>query len=517
MKRINTVIPFSVVHTLSVSYLLLPFLLFTAFWLSQPYALLVGVSLIYCWILCIKHFADSQSGAGIDLIHWKQLLIGGLILAVWLLFSGIGGFAYQNSDFMFRNAILRDLIQHEWPVLYNSDQHGNHQSVHEQSILVYYIGYWLPSAVIGKLLGWKAGNIFLYLWTLLGLLLIFVLLCQYIKVVSYKIILIFIVWSGLDIVGALIGPYAGHHPFPVSITSDIEWWGVSINTPVQFSSNSTLLYWVFNQTLPIWLTTLLVLNGRSDKILFFLITLTLFQAPFGTIGLIPFIGYQLISKLNTTTIKLLIHNYLSFPNTLGALLVLLVTTLYFTVNQAGTRVNFASYGVLGYAAFFLLEIGILAILIRKGQQVSLLLFSVGLLFFIPFIKIGYYNDFAMRASIPAVLILTVLTIKFMFNKRLTLTEKLLVGAYLLIGSFTPALEIIRSVLYTGSHVVYSLDKKYSFSDSPNLPIALKNRIMDKPLINDQLITLENYTDSTFKDQFISRVGDQPFCRYFLRK
>ena len=516
MKQLNTSSVSKLVYSAALVYLLLPFLLFTLFWLRIPYSLLLGAILIYCLVVSFQRFTFSAIQIDLQASQQKQLWISAAILAVWLLFSGIGGFSYQNSDFEVRNAIFRDLIQQQWPVVYNADIYPTtHHGANEHLLLVYYFGYWLPAALIGKLLGWTVGNIFLYLWSFLGLLLTFALLCQYVGKVSYKIALLLVFWSGLDIVGSLIALYAGSSVPELGVIAHIERWANSINVPAQFSSNTTLLYWVFNQTIPLWITILLLVNDRGKKAIFFIIALALFQAPLGTIGLVPYVLFQLITKLSKVGFRSLVDEYLSIPNTVGALVVVGVTGLYFTMNQAGALRSIVSYEPLNYATFFLLEAGILGLWLYTRQRSNLLLLSICVLFLVPFVKIGLNSDFSMRASIPALFILMALTIKFLFDTKYSLASKLPIAIFLLIGSVTPALEMARSLFFTSSHVAYNLNSRFKFSDSPLVPASVKNKIKDRTFLYDQIKTLNKYNKGILIDQFVGRVGDQPFCRYLL--
>jgi hypothetical protein len=72
---------------------------------------------------------------------------------LWVALSGIGGFGLQNWDFNFRNAVLHDLVDYSWPVVYPQGR-----------ILLYYFTYWLPAALAGKIFGWFGANIFLFVW-----------------------------------------------------------------------------------------------------------------------------------------------------------------------------------------------------------------------------------------------------------------------------------------------------------------------------------------------------------------
>ena len=88
---------------------------------------------------------------------------------LWAYLGGQGGLFYQTSDWNERNAIFRDLIQFDWPVYYPKTD----------TMLTYYIGHWLPAAGMGKIiyilssnrvLAFQIGNLFLALWTIIGIL-----------------------------------------------------------------------------------------------------------------------------------------------------------------------------------------------------------------------------------------------------------------------------------------------------------------------------------------------------------
>ena len=50
-------------------------------------------------------------------------------------------------------------------VVYSSPERG------PITMLVYYVGYWLPAALVGRILGWGVANFILFLWTWFGVLL----------------------------------------------------------------------------------------------------------------------------------------------------------------------------------------------------------------------------------------------------------------------------------------------------------------------------------------------------------
>ena len=111
--------------------------------------------------------------------------------------------------------------------------------------------------------------------------------------------------------------------------------------------------------------------------------------------------------------------------------------------------------------FSLVEWGITAIILLLFARKDPLFWTVVLsLLLIPMFRLGYNMDFSMRASLPALFVLSVYCAKFL--KEWGLRKKLLAGcliAVLLIGSITPMLEFQR-----GAYKVFRLGMFHQFSD-----------------------------------------------------
>ena len=137
--------------------------------------------------------------------------------------SGIGSFVYQNWDFKVRNPIYRDLCDYQWPVVYDlSKQSDAVQAVagSETVAFSYYLTYWLPPALVSKILGLneQGRNLILYFYSLLGIFLVVYNLCRYFKKTSYLILAVFIFFSGMDVIGFLC-----RHAY--SVMNQIQWGG----------------------------------------------------------------------------------------------------------------------------------------------------------------------------------------------------------------------------------------------------------------------------------------------------
>jgi hypothetical protein len=85
---------------------------------------------------------------------------------------------------------------------------------------------------------------------------------------------------------------------------------------------------VFNQTVPLWIAILLFINTRTSGFIFLILARSLFLAPIGTIGFLPFVLIQLLVRLYKRGIKAVVQAYATAPNILGASVVLAVTVLF---------------------------------------------------------------------------------------------------------------------------------------------------------------------------------------------
>lgn len=184
---------------ISYLYLALPTATFLFGWLKPLYAIIMVISLIISMYRAVQDFEKVElfkdSNPLVRNAGAKTLIIM-IVVIVWVGFSGIGGFSFQNSDFTLRNAVFRDLISFQWPVIYSyPNQEGFIPYSGHEGGLVYYLSYWLPAALVGKYFGWQIANIALYFWTVIGVLLTLYLFFRYEK--RSPIILTFILIFGV--------------------------------------------------------------------------------------------------------------------------------------------------------------------------------------------------------------------------------------------------------------------------------------------------------------------------------
>ncbi|MBI2331146.1 MAG: hypothetical protein HYU84_03065, partial [Chloroflexi bacterium] len=377
---------------LSYIYLTLPFFLFLFGWVRLTIAIPLALILLFALYKLLFTNPSTSSGQRYQspisnlqspTFHLPLSTLTWLLLTVlWLLLSGIGGYAFQNWDHNWRNVVLRDLMNFDWPVYYAQPESG------PVKMLVYYVGYWLPSAFVGKLLNWQAANFFLFLWTLAGLLLVTHHLASALKTSPLKSTLLLIFFSGLDILGTLFFPKDYPTIFPP--ITHLETWAGSL----QYSSFTTQLFWVFNQAIPAWVCITLIVILSEAKNLWHNEGETLrsaqgeslcfFFAPLASVGLFP---YVLIELFKQTDFKSPFKN-LRWEQILSALIIFLLSTFYFLSNTAAQSRGLQSIPLTNLLAVFLLEGGILWLVLAPSKYRDPRWMVTGaLLILIPFIQL----------------------------------------------------------------------------------------------------------------------------------
>ena len=166
-----------------------------------------------------------------------------------------------------------------------------------------------------------------------------------------------------------------------------------------------------------------------------------------------------------------------------ALSVAIVFIIYFMSNQivanetnsgidTGLRLHSdLIYGFLGfsplwnfiyrYISFIIFEFGLFVFIMRKGHKNDLLFWGItASLVVIPLIQMGTSNDFSMRVSIPGLVYICLMFLRYIFEKMSTLPKKIdsksiksqigVIAAVLalFIGAITPTFEFYRETSLT---------------------------------------------------------------------
>ncbi len=471
--------PSKLISNLSCLYILLPFLIFSAGWLKLYYAIPIVLILLLCyWKVCKDTPELWLPDITRDNIVRLLFILG--VIAIWVYMSGIGKFVYQNNDHPIRNTLFDILVEYDWPVI-NYDILPEKLGEFDATALIYYIGYWLPSALVGKVFGMRAGYYAQAVWAVLGIALVYYFICVKAKKIVIWPLWIFIFFSGLDIVGVFLTN--------ADITSyesiwHAEWWSI----PYEYSSMTTQLFWVFNQAIPAWICTMLVYVQQNNRNLVFILACCMLSSTFPFVGLLLIVVFLCFSRkyselekfrISKKTVKVkeyfkcVIKDTCTVQNVIGGGIIGIISFLYLFGNSSGGRIlqedprGPAYYNSLPKLVLFLiLEVLVFAVLLYKyNKNNKLFYFVILLLCIIPPIKVGYSNDFCMRVSIPFLFIIMLWIIEAVARAWKEKDYGLFAGLVivLIIGSATPVLELKRTWTYTyerinTDQIVYAEDK-----------------------------------------------------------
>ena len=434
---------------ISLLYIVLPIIIFCYGWLKVILA--IPISLIFIYFI-YKSFVSITS-EDVRMIKRDSIwfwIVTLMMAAIWVYLSGIGGMTYQNADFWARNPTYRDLCNYSWPMIFDLSEQPEHvQTIVGSTGTVafsYYFSWWLLPASISKILGMGelGRNIALYIYSVVGILCVIYGLLRYFRKISYVIPLVFIFFSGLD----LIGFWLKNATLP-ELGAHIEWWSLCF----QLSSNTTLLFWVFNQAIPVWIITILMMQTNNANGIG-MASLSFAYSPWATFGIVPIALGKCIEKDRKKAWKTF-KEFFSAANILVSITMLIVYGLFYTCGIGGkgeTGFILALFSppikiLILLIAFLFLEVIIFYLIMGKAivkKDCYVIVLAEFLIF--PLFRVIHYN-WLIRGLIPASFILMIYCIGFLLekskDKEFKLRKAILI-AVLIIGSFTPLSEMVRT-------------------------------------------------------------------------
>ncbi|MEM1137011.1 MAG: hypothetical protein AAGI07_14335, partial [Bacteroidota bacterium] len=398
---------------ISVGYLLLPNLIFLLGWIRWYWAIPIASILLFAFFAFSNknYLLDKKN----DRLSHKELVLLSLVALGITFYTGIGNFTGQLIDFEKHNAVYHDLITKDWPVVYQS-----HQFVEEAVLLDYYLGWYLPVALLAKITTIHLTEVYAFIWSSLGLLLS---LYWFLKICGSKnwwMILLFFFLGDLESVYTTIRFLAKStisDSFNLKVLlqelkmTDI----IFANFTPNYSCQMTQYEWAPQHSLGAWISTGLILHfcyfKRDNSYVLFLGSLVLLWSPFVAVGLLPIILISLTREFNSG---------FSGANLLAGPVLFAVMAIYYLAHFPQDfrwiwDVYENSQGLYKMPLFILIKFGLLFsiayLLLRKDKNLQVLLITVAIsLSLFPLIYIGYQADFTMRASSPAWFVLVALVV-----------------------------------------------------------------------------------------------------------
>lgn len=413
-------------------YLSFPLLLYLSFWLRFPYN---GVFVLATGIgLCFAIYNSLKEPKRARVISSKGQFIAILILSIGIaVISGAGGFVLQRGDWTKHNVILNDLIQYTWPVYYGVSAYVS------DTTLVYYLAYYLPSALVGKIFGWQATHYSLFAFTATGTILFLLFLQRHLMIRSRWLFFFFFI-SGLDLIGWIF-----IKGFPIDLLY-LETYAQHL----QYSSYISQIAWVPQHALSAWLLYALMYRDYLDKDLHlfpYYIGVGLLWSPFVALGLcIVFLPLYLWQTMKNITRKK--YQYFLLLGILISLVIFLYFKSQIPVLQDSLHLYWTTDDLLRklfhMAVFLTAELFVFLPIVlfeyRKETRDKMLyiMWIFLTLTVVPQFMYGAANDWTMRVTMPILvgLSLSVLVgIQRIFLSKSALRWYVLV--VLVLGMFTP--------------------------------------------------------------------------------
>ncbi len=494
----------------SVLYVSIPVVIFFYGWLNVYVAVPASLAILLFVFSVYRELRRNYFGITCNSAKFWLFMI--ICLCTWVLLSGIGGFGYQNYDFVARNPIYHDLCDYEWPVIYE-----------HTGALSYYFTFWLFPAFVSKIfsLTLHGQNVCLYLWASLGVCLTAYNVCRHFRRTSFIVPLAIIFFSGLDVVGYLIhcvysmiyhsaymSPALKFHE--MLLFGHIEVWPQIFS----YSSNTVQLYWVFNQSIPVWLITSLLIQLRESRNHLSLSSLAFAYSPWAAIGIIP------IALTASLTRNRTFRSIFSLQNILLPLCMLVIYGAFYLTSMGGSASRMSSSHwkivnakyLIAYLLFILLDFGIY--FIAMGKSIFKYDFSVVVLLVLTLIPLYEFisGDFIMRASIPALFILMTFLIRFLLDEDNRVFRKKILAFMMIIGAWTAMNEINRSTGYT------ALNLMNSFGVLPQQFTRYLDKLHHEELYSIGYVTPDDTKNMGKYGQYISvsNYRDTVFFRYLAK-
>jgi hypothetical protein len=466
MNRIKKLNEYQVLQSVSLAYLSVPTIIFIVGWLQPVFAIPLTLAIVWGVYLSMKAGWDfvfivpqqekiiptgnknkkaskaakekeekekSESGftkfINQPVVFYSLTL---LLVIIAVLYSGVGGFAIQDGDYLKHNGFFLDLTNYTWPLAYEKTGADD-----APRMLNTYLAYYLPSALVGKIFGFGVAYFFSFIWVCLGLFLTLLWISQFVSKRSIAYLIMFILFGELAYFGwvkyfpleSMYGKsynYANwmvFHSFQSPILKGVFWI---------LGSNHTFLANGPHHIFPSWICILMVFHDavfrKTVDRIGFVFAFVPFVSAFMAIGLAPFVLLAVIQNK--------FKQAFSIQNLLIAPLLLVVAALFLGSNNAQFVKGWVWEFVDMHEAwpyllrFFIFSFGLYFLVMPKKAShfhdkgvLWWLYASIGCIVVFSFYRIGLYMDFPIKAYNPSWIIFQVCVIMSISYSK-TFVEKI---------------------------------------------------------------------------------------------
>lgn len=437
---------------LGIVYIYIPILLFIICWIKLPLAILACIIITKALRIFIQSIKSEESDDVIKINIIFGVFIFITIFAIGFV-CGWSGYGHQTEDWPKHNAILHDLTEKDWPVIYKNNN--------DISMLTYYIGQYIVPAFIGKTVGLDfQGTLCVnWIWSSLGVCLVWLIFLFAAKAnTTYKqlcAIILIMLGGGMMTLQQEIG----HAVFPNEILLGMDGWRDYFlcfgRYMLQYRTNFIALRWAYGQTIVIWICVTIFYQKNFDikNYMVMLIPAVLF----GTFSFVSLVFLAIASYIvyikRIHCFKQIIKSTFSIQNCLIFFSIGIVLFLYyygFIIQEKPEGVGFELVTYSGkdlsiYIIFISGSFLIYALCVFKENYGNIIyLSSIIIMSVLPFVKFGVANDLLMGACIGPSFILYIVLAKFIFNQSNSKTyiqRRAVLLVLLCIGFIKPAIEI----------------------------------------------------------------------------
>jgi len=459
----------------TLCFLAIPYLFFIPGWLNTPTAICLSLVFIYCMTCTLRSVnINAASVTGCSSVTLQDLLTF-LVVILWVNLSGAGGYGYQEPDYTMHNARLRDLIEYAWPVRFGENQN-----------FVYYVGYFLPSAIIGKLLSLDVALRSMFVWTLFGV----ILSLRWLGHLSgwrfsIGLVFVFTVFGPMDVMNALTVALTNGSSLRDAISpgsiNDLDFvTGYHLGFFLgNYLSNTFQLYWSPQQVIAGWLCISLLTHlfrENNFKQLVFVYALLCLWGPLVMISISPFVVLVVVFSFrkNWPTI-------ISVENILGVGALTVIFAAFYLSGSAGENKSVWLFDAFDWrnksgvlCLFYLFGWGLYALVVapyvtQQSQAAQAwfccLVFTLAIL---PLRTFGEYSDLLCRGSAPLMFLLLIYllqALKFYWQHHRRVCAVVLI-CLLGLGIESAVLQNAFALFYYGKtrSIGHVLGNKYSFEN-----------------------------------------------------
>ncbi len=476
-------ISFAMFYRISILYLAIPVIVFFIGYLKLVLAILFSGLVISAGVWSIRRCEKDNGGSVSDEARgeititpsfFAFIVIGTILVLYW---GGVSEFGCCSSDHRVRYAILNDLVHYKWPIVYDFSTQQNPAVIEilgeGKAAFAYYFVFWMIPAVVGKLFGVMAARITLFIWSAIGLILVAIGVSLLYKRTSKVMFMALIFFAGFDVI-----------PYVYNRINDIPTTWEGWNLHLYIHGNFFQIMNVFNQSIPGWLITILLMMSVNSFSIGMLGGLMFCYSPWATIGILPLCICKMIinirgQKAEGSKSKRLVRGIVSPGNLIIPIVCFICFASLYTANSNATGSNGFIWNfysskltlIKEYLSLFVFDYGIWLLLILRfapqHRKDPMLWTAVGTLLILPIYKISIANDFLMRGSLSPMFIISVYSVMMVADQFEICRKSASKLSVAIMARIILILAIVAA--YTpGNQMLYSALTSYrmNFTDEP---------------------------------------------------